>query len=87
MPWLIRDLVHLISDRSSESMQQLEPKIRRVVGEHDFLGAGDASVSQNHGPIRERVVIALIEVLSEIRDEAKHEGLLPSSPASQLMCG
>lgn len=84
--WLLRDLVLLIAEECHHPVQEIEPTIRRMVAEHEFVQAAD-SPDVSDETIHERLIETLLEVLEDVRRLGRTEGQFSNSPASVPMAG
>ena len=67
-------------------VQEIEPTIRRMVAEHEFVQAAD-SPDVSDETIHERLIETLLEVLEDVRRLGRTEGQFSNSPASVPMAG
>jgi hypothetical protein len=88
-PWLLRDLLQLVADSHDQPIDELEPRIRRLILERNFI---DENGDPCQDLLRRRAidlhVTLLVRVMHRVRDVAMQEqGEWSNVPAAPQMFG
>ena len=85
--WLLPELVRLL-DQCDGPVRELEPTVRELILEHDFVEEpGDAVIDAGHHRRREQYVRALLRTLARLRQWALERGEWSGLPATPQMYG
>ena len=85
--WLLPELVRLLGT-CDHPVRELEPTVRHLVLEHDFVEeSGDPVVDARHNERRELYVRALLRTLARLRQWAMERGEWSGLPATPQMYG
>jgi len=86
--WLLPELLELVSEDHNRPVLELEPVIRRVVLENEFVGAcPGVVVNEHHDDIIDLTVKMIVRSLEKVRRHALQRGEWSDAPITPLMCG
>ena len=86
--WLLPELIDLLEEAHERSVGELEPAVRELVAEQNFVEeSGDPVIEGAHHQVTELYVTVSLRVLERVRQRAFDEGAWSNMPATPQMFG
>lgn len=86
--WILPELLDLLSEHPDRPIDELSSHIRRMLVEREFVDDnGDTCVSRTHAELLELQVRLIVDVLQDVRRNARQHGQWCGCPSCPQMFG